>query len=52
MELKGKPVSNPPRSASSIVLTVLGLVLSACLGLAVLAFLALWLLISHLGPIG
>lgn len=45
-------MSNPPRSASSVVLTVLGIVLSVCLGLAVLAFLALWLLLSHLGPIG
>jgi hypothetical protein len=45
-------MSNSPRSASSIVLTVLGVVCSACLGLVVLGYVALWLLLSHMGPIG
>ncbi|HEX6444518.1 MAG TPA: hypothetical protein VF053_05470 [Streptosporangiales bacterium] len=45
-------MSNPPRSTANVVLTVLGVVCSACLGLAVLGYVALWLLLSHLGPIG
>lgn len=45
-------MSTSPRSASSIVLTVLGIVFSACLGLVVLGFIGLWLLLSHMGPIG
>lgn len=45
-------MSNSPRSTSSTVLTVLGIVFSACLGLVVLGILALWLLISHMGPMG